>query len=140
MDDAWAKEIGRRIELARKRAKLSRPELANILEVHTNTITGYERGDRAAYKAVGRVAQATNSDLRWLMFGAEYQDPLKRIEGKLDDLLQRLPMGPAVEDGELADAADEYEQALEEAVEQRDAPAAKAALGAPSGGRPGKAP
>lgn len=114
MDDKWASEIGRRIERARRRAKLSRPELADVLEVHTNTITGYERGDRAAYKAVGRIAEATNSDLRWLLFGESYQDPLLYLAARvaaIEKMLSTVPGAGAppelpVELGRFAEVAE----------------------------------
>lgn len=100
MDDTWAAEIGQRIELARKRANFSRPELADVLGVHINTITGYERGDRHAYKSVRQIAEATDSDLRWLLHGHPYEDPLLRIEGKLDDLIAAIaPTRPEGADG-----------------------------------------
>jgi transcriptional regulator with XRE-family HTH domain len=117
MKDARAAEIGRRIEAARKRADLSRPELADLLQVHTNTITGYERGDRAAYRAVTDIAERTNSDVRWLVFGDSYQDPLDRIEERLGTLAK------ALEDAAAQALAGDPIRGLEDLVQQlRDDP------------------
>jgi transcriptional regulator with XRE-family HTH domain len=90
MDDFWQAEIGPRIRQAREDAKLTQAALAKLIDRTTGTISNYERGERAPWEEIRQIAEATNADLRWLLFGSSYQDPLDRIERRLDGLARAL--------------------------------------------------
>lgn len=90
MDDSWTKEIGARIRDLRDKRGWSQPQLADLLVVHLKSVGNYEKG-KIPFRDLSRIAEVLETDMRWLLFGAEYKDPIERIEEKLDRLLIRLP-------------------------------------------------
>lgn len=92
MDDTWAAEIGQRIAEARKAlpGKVTQKGLGDLIGRSAGLVGNYERGDRVPFQEIHAIAGATNRDVRWLLHGESYQDPLERIEGKLDDLIAAI--------------------------------------------------
>ena len=91
MNDDWAQEIGKRIADAREKVGLSQPQLADLVGVHKQTIGNYERGThKPSLKLLPLIAEATNEDLRWLVHGETYRDPLIAIAESLQRLETRL--------------------------------------------------
>lgn len=91
MDDDWAKEIGKRLAQARDEAHLTQEQVAELLERSTGAVSNWERATRTpSFAEIRRLAEATNSDLRWLVFGASYQDPLDQMQADIKQILARL--------------------------------------------------
>jgi transcriptional regulator with XRE-family HTH domain len=60
-------ELGNRIHLARKRAKLTQSQLAERVNVSDSSIARYERGDRSMdVFLASRIAEETGVSLDWL--------------------------------------------------------------------------
>jgi transcriptional regulator with XRE-family HTH domain len=89
-DDLWP-GIAERITEARDGAGLDQTELGEAIGLSKGAIGNYERGDRTpSLAALHQIAKATGRDIHWLISGATYQDPLDRIEKKLDQVLAQL--------------------------------------------------
>jgi transcriptional regulator with XRE-family HTH domain len=80
----WAQEIGARIKEAREARGLTEADFADILVVHRNTVGNYERGKGLPNRELSRIAEALNVDLRWLLHGDSYRDPLVKIGERLE--------------------------------------------------------
>lgn len=104
MDDLWAAEIGERLKAARKAAAMSRKDVGDAIGRNEETIASYEQGSRAPFKEIRQIAEATNADLRELLHGDSYVDPLEQINAKLDVLLSRLPDAKAEVEREIDEA------------------------------------
>jgi transcriptional regulator with XRE-family HTH domain len=96
MDEAWTRDIGGRIKEARLLAGFSQPEMADLLVVHPKSVANYE-GGRIPWRDLRHIAEVLNTDMRWLLFGERWQDPLEQLDeritemgGKLDEVLSRL--------------------------------------------------
>jgi transcriptional regulator with XRE-family HTH domain len=89
-DDLWP-GIAERITEARDGAGLDQTELGEAIGLSKGAVGNYERGDRTpSLAALHQIARATGRDIHWLISGATYQDPLHRIEDKLDRLLKQM--------------------------------------------------
>jgi transcriptional regulator with XRE-family HTH domain len=96
MDDIWPVELGKRIAQARVDAGLSQKAVAELLDRTVASVSNWERAERTpSFAEIRRMALATDSDLRWLMFGHSYEDPLLRIESQLKLISDALGIGPA---------------------------------------------
>jgi transcriptional regulator with XRE-family HTH domain len=78
-------DIPARIKEARVAAGMSQPQLAGAIDVTLSALTNYEK-DRVPWEKLSQIAEATNCDVRWLLFGASFQDPLLDIQAKLEHL------------------------------------------------------
>lgn len=76
--------VGERMVAARKRLGLTRENVADLLQIHAMTLANYERGKRVPFEDLPRIAGALNVDLRWLLFGAEFEDPIQRMAAVLE--------------------------------------------------------
>jgi transcriptional regulator with XRE-family HTH domain len=102
MTDEQMAEIGKRIREARDAHGLSRPALADILELHPTSIANYEKG-RVPWKDLPRIAEALNRDVRWLIYGESYQDPLDRIDERLARIEEVLSVPPGATEPSLGE-------------------------------------
>lgn len=107
MQEAWAGEIGERIRQARESKELSRPDAADLLTLHERTLANYERGEHIPFRSLSEIAGRLGVDLRWLLHGDEFLDPLLDIRAKVEELLAHQL------ERELEDAADETDQQQE---------------------------
>jgi transcriptional regulator with XRE-family HTH domain len=99
MDDDWPTELGKRIRKARAKAGLSQQGLAHLIDRTPASVSNWERAERTPdFVEIRKIAEWTNADPRWLLFGASYQDPLTRIEKKVDKILA-LAFQQELEDG-----------------------------------------
>jgi transcriptional regulator with XRE-family HTH domain len=85
MDGIEPTEVCARIKIARERARLSQPEMAKAIKCSVSSLNYYER-DRVPLEKLGLIAKATSVDIRWLVFGDAYLDPMERIERRLGHL------------------------------------------------------
>jgi transcriptional regulator with XRE-family HTH domain len=82
----WAEEIGARIRKARERKHLSRADLGDLIQAHEKSIGNYERGEHVPWAELPRISDALDVDLRWLLHGQSFQDPLQRIARELGEI------------------------------------------------------
>jgi transcriptional regulator with XRE-family HTH domain len=94
MDDLWAGEIGKRILNARDKAGLSQAELGEAIGRSGAMIGHYENGKRAPFKDLRQIAEATDSDLRWLLHGKSYTDPLLYLGARVERIEKMLSTVP----------------------------------------------
>jgi ribosome-binding protein aMBF1 (putative translation factor) len=75
----WADAVGPRIREAREAQGLSRTDLADLMLYHVNTLRGYEEADAVPWKELPKFADALGVSLRWLLYGARWEDPLQEV-------------------------------------------------------------
>lgn len=104
---AWAQEIGERIRQARDALGLSRSALGDLIETHEKSIGNYERGEHVPWDKLPKISDVLNCDLRWLLHGQRFQDPLLDVQAKVWDVQAKLEhlLALGVEQ-ELEDAAE----------------------------------
>lgn len=85
MDGIEPSEVCARIKTARERSRLSQPEMAKAIKCSVSSLNYYER-DRVPLEKLGLIAKATGVDIRWLVFGDAYLDPMERVEKRLEGL------------------------------------------------------
>lgn len=70
------KEIGSRITFARERAKMTKKELADIVQVHPSTIGHYEDGsiDRIKIPVIEAIANALHINPLWITGRSEFME------------------------------------------------------------------
>jgi len=67
-----AREIGKRIKLARKEAGgMTQRELANAVGVTERSVVSYERGQVVPYRMMDKIAEVTRKQSTWLLYGDE---------------------------------------------------------------------
>ena len=72
VDAKQAKEIGRRIQLARKETGgMTQLQLADLLNVTGRSVQDYERGKTVPWKHFERLEEITGRPLRWFLHGDE---------------------------------------------------------------------
>jgi len=123
----WAEQIGGRIRRAREAKRLSRRDLGDLIQAHEKSVGNYERGEHVPWAELPRLSDALNVDLRWLLHGQSFQDPLERmarevteirasvaellaLRSSLDTLVQELLLqetGEAVQRGRTRESASE---------------------------------
>lgn len=75
--------VGDRLAKARQSARVSRDEMAQLLGVHRNTVSNYERGTTAPSVAVLRVwAQRCEVPFEWLRSGEVGLDEVAMTQSK----------------------------------------------------------
>jgi transcriptional regulator with XRE-family HTH domain len=82
----WAQEIGSRIRKSRERKRLSRKDLGDLIQAHEKSIGNYERGEHVPWAELPRISDALNVDLRWLLHGESFEDPLTRMAQELSEI------------------------------------------------------
>jgi len=82
----WAEEIGGRIRRGREAKRLSRRDLGDLIQAHEKSVGNYERGEHVPWAELPRISDALNVDLRWLLHGQSFQDPLEQIARELSEL------------------------------------------------------
>jgi transcriptional regulator with XRE-family HTH domain len=112
--------IGRRIKEAREATGLSQEALADVLEVHERTVQNYEAGKGKLLNDLPKIADATDSQVRWLLHGSEVvgDSPevvtrLARLEDQISEIRELL------EDRRRESFSRLAEQAGDEAGEER---------------------
>lgn len=90
VSDPWAKSIGQRIRQARDTKGLSRPDLADLLELHERTLANYERGEHLPFRDLPRIAGLLGVDLKILLHGAELEEPLAKLTARLTTVEDKL--------------------------------------------------
>src|SRR5262249_32471097 len=83
---SWADAVGPRIREAREGKGLSRSDLADLMLYHVNTLRGYEEADPVPWKELPKFADALGVSLRWLLYGAKWEDPLQDVPPMLPPL------------------------------------------------------
>src|SRR6516165_3491932 len=76
---SWADAMGPRIREAREARGLSRTDLADLMLYQVNTLRGYEEADPVPWKELPKFADALGVSLRWLLYGAKWEDPLQDV-------------------------------------------------------------
>jgi transcriptional regulator with XRE-family HTH domain len=61
--------IGDRIAQARNEAGLRQEDLADLIDVSTRSIQGYEAGTTNAYRKIREIARVTGKPVEWLLHG-----------------------------------------------------------------------
>ncbi|MGH2878967.1 MAG: helix-turn-helix domain-containing protein [Solirubrobacteraceae bacterium] len=85
MDGIEPVEICARIKQLRERSPLTQEQFAEAISASVGSLNKYER-NRVPWGKLGKIADLTHADIRWIVFGAAYDDPLGRIEQSLSDL------------------------------------------------------
>lgn len=95
MDENWPEGLGERLAQARKDAGFSQPKVAKLLDRTTGSISNWEREERTPdLEEIRRFAEVTDADLRWLLHGHGYQDPLRYLAARiarLETMLSTVP-------------------------------------------------
>ena len=85
-----------RIKEARELAGLTQSALADLLQVHINTVANWERQHMPTMRDLPRLAAALNKTPDWLLYGEDapaegLTERLDRMEQMLTEVLHRLP-------------------------------------------------
>jgi transcriptional regulator with XRE-family HTH domain len=116
--DTKAREIGRRIALARKESGMTQNHLAFQLRVSPRSVAAYEAGELIPYRHMRDLEQQLERPMGWLLHGDKWegQETLE-MKQQLDQVLAELK--------KLNSAVSSLRRSVE-------------ALAQPQGGRPGK--
>lgn len=85
-----------RIREARKAARLTQQELADLLEVHKRTVENYERVRIPDFKTLVRIAAILEREVEWFLYGDAEQPDRGPGQEELSEKLQTI-------EAELAD-------------------------------------
>lgn len=111
MEMDWEVAIGARLREAREGAGLSRPKVSDFVTAHVNTVIAWEKGEGDFWAQLPVLAKLYDRDLRWLLHGHEWQDPLDLIAKELAQLREVLQEVPGLLlERELGEAAETGEQ------------------------------
>lgn len=91
-EDAYAKEVGRRIVTARRELGLTQVQLAQKVGVSQRSAQAWETGEVIPYRWMKKIARVLKRDAEWILHGdaAAEETRLARIEGQLDELSRLL--------------------------------------------------
>jgi transcriptional regulator with XRE-family HTH domain len=88
VDSRQAKEIGRRIALARNETGgMTQVQLAELLNVSARSVQDYEHGVTVPWRYFERLEEITGRPLRWFLHGEER--PSVRVVDEYQDLATR---------------------------------------------------
>jgi transcriptional regulator with XRE-family HTH domain len=87
-----AREIGARIQKARKQRGLTQPDLAELCDVTPRTVQNWEAGTHPPYKHLRTISRLLNRPEEWFLYGEEAQDaaPDEATKAQLDRIEQAL--------------------------------------------------
>jgi transcriptional regulator with XRE-family HTH domain len=93
VDDWQAKEIGRRIQQARRETGgMTQKQLAELLNVSDRSVQDFEHGVRVPWRYFQRLEEITGRSLRWFLHGKP--EPTRVVDDLAlrhhDELLRRL--------------------------------------------------
>lgn len=90
------RQVCARIREARTGAGLTLQQMSDLLEVHVRSYQDYER-DVIPYRHIGRIAEATQTSVRWLLSGVDelqllqkMGEALTQLEQGMESVLQQL--------------------------------------------------
>jgi transcriptional regulator with XRE-family HTH domain len=104
--------IGGRIARARRERGLTQEELAELVGVSPRSIQGYEAGKIVPYRRLGRIAEVTERDLRWLLEG---DDQGSSVDGEAVEQLAKLVEELVTEARQIRAVAERLEALLSRA-------------------------
>jgi transcriptional regulator with XRE-family HTH domain len=67
-------EIGARIKRAREEKGLRQEDLADLINVSTRTIQGYEAGETSQYRRLKAIGEVTGRPVEWFLHGDRPED------------------------------------------------------------------
>lgn len=81
-------DIGARIATARKEAGLTQEELADLVQVSTRSLQGYEAGDVVPYRHINKLGEVLQRPVGWILHGESEPEEtrLDRIEAQLAEI------------------------------------------------------
>lgn len=81
-------DIGARIATARKEAGLTQEELADLVQVSTRSLQGYEAGDVVPYRHISKLGEVLKRPVAWILHGESEPEEtrLDRIEAQLAEI------------------------------------------------------
>jgi len=74
-----------RLKQAREEADLTQQEMANLLEVHINTISNYENGRVPNLGVINDWAELTGKTRQWLLYGDEATPDAESLRALIRD-------------------------------------------------------
>jgi transcriptional regulator with XRE-family HTH domain len=108
--------IGGRIARARKENGLTQEELAALVGVSPRSIQGYEAGKVVPYRRLGRLAEAVNRDVGWMLEGDPRDDAVV-VGGDVAERLLGLVEEVSAEAKRIRAVAERLERRLSELPE-----------------------
>ena len=86
-----AREIGKRIKLARQEAGgMTQRELADLLGVTERSVAAYESGAVVPYRFLRKLEENLAKPAAWILYGEAADPPAGEIIAKLDEILALL--------------------------------------------------
>jgi transcriptional regulator with XRE-family HTH domain len=91
-DSVRAKEIGERIQLARRESGgMTQRELADLLGVTERSVAAYEAGDVIPYRFIRKLEEVLSRPATWLLYGEEGENGATTASSaKQDEIIQKL--------------------------------------------------
>jgi transcriptional regulator with XRE-family HTH domain len=88
-------EIGDRIAQARKEKGLRQEDLADLINVSTRTIQGYELGETGQYKRLKAISDVLDKPVEWFLHGDQSSAPatvdeIRELRGELGELREQV--------------------------------------------------
>jgi transcriptional regulator with XRE-family HTH domain len=91
-------EIGQRIAQARREKGLRQEDLADLLNVSTRTVQGYELGETSQYRRLQTISQILDRPVEWFLHGDKNGDSAEADEfsqlrsdvAELRELVERI--------------------------------------------------